>query len=278
MVEVSFITFTKNSAHRLRELLEHVKDIVDEIIVVDGYSTDETVDVARSYGARVYERRPWGYPDPDRTFALKQASHNWILMLDDDERLCSRLKKELKSIIEDCSTHFAAIDVLRINLAKDNKIILAPYYPDRVVKIFRRDKTIFTGRVHDGPRISGPTYHLPDEYYLIHLPYHEDNWLKKAMIYAYYQNIQYPSIIGGNILRRALIKSLPLTTIPYYLYMMATLIKRKVPINSLSPRYCFRRALYDSILQTLIKLRNEKKKELARKISEIGFSRFLGIE
>jgi len=60
MTEVSFITFTMNSAHRLRGLLEHVKDVVDEIIVVDGYSTDETVDVARSYGAKVYQRRPVG--------------------------------------------------------------------------------------------------------------------------------------------------------------------------------------------------------------------------
>jgi glycosyltransferase involved in cell wall biosynthesis len=277
MVEVSFITFTKNSAHRLRGLLEHVKDVVDEIIVVDGYSTDETVDVAKSYGAKVYQRKPWGYPDPDRMFALKQASYEWVLMLDDDERLCNKLRNALKSIIEDCSTHFAAIDMLRINLAKGDRIILAPYYPDRVVKIFRRGKTIFTGRVHDGPRISGSTYHLPDEYYLIHLPYHEDNWLKKAMIYAYYQSIQYSSVIGGNMFRRTLLKSLPLTTVPYYLYLMVALIRRNVPINYLSLTYCFRRALYDSILQTLMKLRDEREKELAKEISEVGFSQFLGI-
>jgi len=171
MVKISFVTFTRNSAHRLRGLLEHVKDVVDEIIVVDGYSTDETVDVARSYGARVYQRRPCGYPDPDRMFALKQASNDWILMLDDDERLCNRLKNELKSIIEDCSIRFVAIDMLRINLAKGGRIILAPYYPDRVVKIFRKDKITFTGRVHDGSRVSGLTYHLPDEYYLIHLTF-----------------------------------------------------------------------------------------------------------
>ena len=278
MVEVSFITFTRNSAHRLRGLLEHVKDIVDEIIVVDAYSTDETVDVAKNYGAKIYQRRPWGYPDPDRMFALKHASHDWILMLDDDERLCNRLKNDLKSVIDDCSNRFAAIDVLRVNLAKNGRIILAPYYPDRVVKVFRKDKVTFTGRVHDGPRISGPTYHLPDEYYLIHLPYHDNNWLKKAMVYAYYQSIQYASAIGGNMFRRALLKTLPLTTIPYYLYLMSALIKRNLPINSLSLEYCFRRALYDSILQTLMKLRSRKRRKLAEKISEMGFSQFLGIE
>ena len=263
MIKISFITFTRNSAHKLKGLLEHVKDIVDEIIVVDGYSTDETVEIARSYGAKVYEREPWGYPDPDRMFALKQASHDWILMLDDDERLCKRLRNELRWIIEDCSTYFVAIDMLRVNLAKNGRIILAPYYPDRVVKVFRKDKVTFTGRVHDGPRISGLTYHLPDEYYLIHLPYHEDNWLKKAMVYAYYQSIQYSSIIGGNVFRRVLLKLLPLTTIPYYFYLMSALVKRDIPINALSLKYCFRRVLYDSILQTLMKLRNRKRKKCA---------------
>jgi len=279
MVKVSFITFTKNSAHRLKGLLENVKDVVDEIIVIDGHSTDETVSIAKSYGAKIYQRKPWGYPDPDRMFALRQASYDWILMLDDDERLCNRLKNNLKEIIEKCSMKkFVAIDLPRINLSRNGRIILAPYFPDRVLKIFRKDCVVFTGRVHDGPKVFGRTYHLSSEYYLIHLPYHENNWLKKAIKYAYYQSIQYSSIIGGNIFRQALLRLLPLTTIPYYLYLMSALVKRNIPINFLSLKYCFRRALYDSILQTLMVLRSDKRKKLAEEISKNGFSQFLGIE
>jgi len=95
-VKVSFITFTKNSAGRISSLLDHIKDVVDEIIVVDGFSTDGTVEIAKRYGAKVYQRRPWGYVEPDRMFALKMCSHQWVLYLDDDERLCKKLKDEMK--------------------------------------------------------------------------------------------------------------------------------------------------------------------------------------
>jgi (heptosyl)LPS beta-1,4-glucosyltransferase len=276
MTKISFITFTRNSAHRLKELLEHIKDIVDEIIVVDGYSTDETVDVARSYGAKVYERKPWGYPDPDRMFALKQASYNWILMLDDDERLCNKLRIDLRDIIDKCSIEdFVAIDLLRMNLSKYNRIILAPYFPDRVLKIFRKDRVIFTGRVHNGPKVFGKTYHLPEKYYLIHLPYHEDGWLKKMITYAYFQCIQYDCITGGNKLRQAFIHSLPFTAIPYYLYLLSTFVMKKVPINALSLKYTWRRAFYDSVLQILMKTRSDMRRRIAKEVSEVGFSQLL---
>jgi len=56
---LTFITFTRNSGRRLALLLDHVKDIVDEIIVVDGYSSDDTVEIAKSFGAKVFQRKPW---------------------------------------------------------------------------------------------------------------------------------------------------------------------------------------------------------------------------
>jgi (heptosyl)LPS beta-1,4-glucosyltransferase len=56
--KISFITFTRNSGKRLKLLLENVKDVVDEIIVIDGYSTDDTLEVAKSYGAKVFQRKP----------------------------------------------------------------------------------------------------------------------------------------------------------------------------------------------------------------------------
>jgi (heptosyl)LPS beta-1,4-glucosyltransferase len=50
-IKISFITFTRNSGKRLKLLLENVKDVVDEIIVIDGFSSDDTVEIAQSYGA-----------------------------------------------------------------------------------------------------------------------------------------------------------------------------------------------------------------------------------
>jgi len=94
-VKISFITFTRNSSRMLKVLLENVRSVVDEVIVIDGYSTDDTIEIAKSYGAKVFLRKPWGHVEPDRMFAVKRASYDWILYLDTDELLGKRLKDEL---------------------------------------------------------------------------------------------------------------------------------------------------------------------------------------
>jgi glycosyltransferase involved in cell wall biosynthesis len=54
--KISFITFTRNSRRRLKLLLENVRDVVDEIIIVNGFSSDDAVEIARSYGAKFSEK------------------------------------------------------------------------------------------------------------------------------------------------------------------------------------------------------------------------------
>jgi glycosyltransferase involved in cell wall biosynthesis len=98
-------------------LLEHIKDSVDEILVIDGFSTDDTVEVAKRYGARVYQRKPWGYVEPDRMFALRMASYEWILYLDDDEKLGRKLKSDLRKLIHEAILQdVPAYMIPRINL------------------------------------------------------------------------------------------------------------------------------------------------------------------
>lgn len=59
-VKISCITFTRNSGRKLELLLENVRDVVDEIIVVDGFSNDDTVEIAMSYGAKVFPEKALG--------------------------------------------------------------------------------------------------------------------------------------------------------------------------------------------------------------------------
>jgi len=98
--KISFITFTRNSEKRLRILLENVRDIVDEIVVIDGYSSDGTVEIAKSYGAKVFLRKPRDHVEPDRMFALSKISYDWVLYLDDDELLGRKLKREIRDLVE----------------------------------------------------------------------------------------------------------------------------------------------------------------------------------
>lgn len=98
--KISFITFTRNSEKLIEGLLRNIHDIVDEIVVIDGFSYDNTIEIAKSYSARICSVKPVGFVEPYRNFALKVASYDWILYLDVDERICRRLKENLREIIE----------------------------------------------------------------------------------------------------------------------------------------------------------------------------------
>jgi len=257
-------------------LLEHVKDVVDEIIVVDGYSTDGTVDVARSYGARVYQRRPWGFVEPDRMFALKQASYDWILYLDDDdERLSSKLKKDLKSLIDYAeSNDICAFSTMRVNLTPQGKLILGLFYPCRQIRIFKKDRASYRGIIHELPQIRGKILALPNEYYILHLGI--KIWSKKHARYVRIQALQYFKFNHFGKTRRALWHLLPISSIPYYFYLLyAYMLRKKIPFNFEGLRYTLLFVLYDSLLSTLMKMRSKRQKELAKLISEKGFIQLL---
>ena len=73
-IRVSALIFTRNEEKRLKALLEDIKGIVDEVVIIDACSTDGTIDIAREYGARIFETKPLGYVEPCRMFGLSKVS------------------------------------------------------------------------------------------------------------------------------------------------------------------------------------------------------------
>jgi len=281
MVGLSFITFTRNSANKIGALLEHVKDKVDEIIVIDGYSTDETVEIAKSYGAKVYLRKPRGYVEPDRMFALKKVANSWVLYLDDDERLCRRLKNDIRELIEFGENHeISAFSITRVNLNKNMRPILGPFYPDTQIRIYRKDKVIYRGLIHELPEVVGKKCQLPEEYFIIHLPMNQEYWYKKFAHYVYIHKKQcYSSgLTRSSKFRGALWTLMPFSIIPYYFFLLSACLIRKKPINTPAIFHSFRRALYEGTLSTLMKMRTKKEKELARVISKYGLIQLLKLD
>ncbi|RLG74276.1 MAG: hypothetical protein DRO14_05910, partial [Thermoprotei archaeon] len=191
MVKISFVTFTRNCAKELEMLLKHVHDIVDEIIVVDGMSTDDTREVAVSYDAKVFVRKPRGHVEPDRMFALRMCSYDWVLYLDVDERLCLRLKHELREIVEKLHKQgYAATRVNSVPVIK-GKPIFRKVIPWQI-RIFNRHHVKYKGIVHELPNVRGRVAELnPYEYYIIHLK--GDSWFKlwkHSVKYAYLERIE----------------------------------------------------------------------------------------
>jgi len=98
---ISLCMMVKNEEEHLPRCLDSLKDVVDEIIVVDTGSTDRTVEIAESYGARVYHH-PWENDfSKHRNQSISYASRDWILIMDADEEFFSedapRIKRELQA-------------------------------------------------------------------------------------------------------------------------------------------------------------------------------------
>lgn len=99
-VSVCIITFNEES--RIRDCLESVK-WADEIIVVDSFSTDKTVDICKEYTEHVY-RRAWGGNIDQKNHTIGLATKDWLLCLDADERLSPELTKEIQNVLKSRET------------------------------------------------------------------------------------------------------------------------------------------------------------------------------
>jgi glycosyltransferase involved in cell wall biosynthesis len=93
-IPITVFTLTFNEARQLRAVMESVK-WADEIIVVDSFSTDGTVEIAREYGAKIISEKFCGFGKL-RNFALDAAKHDWILSIDSDERCTPELMEEIR--------------------------------------------------------------------------------------------------------------------------------------------------------------------------------------
>jgi glycosyltransferase involved in cell wall biosynthesis len=276
MVKISFITFTKNSGIKLKFLLEHVKDVVDEIIVIDGYSTDNTAEIAKSFGAKVYLRKPWGFVEPDRMFALKKASYYWILYLDDDERLNNKLKNELKDILDYCEKEgYDALSILRIDYDRRcNGLALGSFY-NRQIRVVKKDKALYKGLIHELPIIRGRVLELPEEYYILHFP---NINLRKLVKYAYIEVLEKYKFTTKSKIKSILWKLSPFSIIAIWFYYLIFDIAHKKLYGVCTIKNEFYLAIYETLIHTLIKFRSMRREIIAKIISSYGLIQILNLD
>lgn len=149
-----------NEEENIGRCLASVKDIADEIIVVDGGSSDNTVAVAKKYGARVIKTTNPPIFHINKQKALDAAHGEWILQLDADEAVSKELGKE---ILETISSHFVpnGYYIARHNYFLGNWLRKGGQYPDYVIRLFRRGSGKFPQKsVHEQVEIDGHVGHL----------------------------------------------------------------------------------------------------------------------
>lgn len=133
-MSLSLCMIVKNEAENLPRCLESVRSAVDEIVLVDTGSTDETVAIAHTFGARVYSF-PWtGDFSAARNESLKHATSDWILVLDADEALVAEVAPLLRQAMQ--QSNYLVINLLRHEIGA----IQSPY--SLVSRLFRRHPAI----------------------------------------------------------------------------------------------------------------------------------------
>ncbi len=100
MSTISACLVVWNGEKLIRDCLESIKDVVDEIIVVhDGPCSDRTLEICREYTRKIWVRPRVGEAEPHRPFTFAKATSDWILWFDQDERLTPRLHKDIRKLI-----------------------------------------------------------------------------------------------------------------------------------------------------------------------------------
>lgn len=136
-VRLSVVLIVKNEALNLAACLDSVKDLADEIVVLDAGSDDETVNVAESYQANVYVNADWPGFGKQRQIAQQYASGDWIFMLDADERVTPELSGEIREIVNKI-TPDKGFYMPRLSWVFGRYIRHGGWYPDYVLRLYPR--------------------------------------------------------------------------------------------------------------------------------------------
>jgi len=165
-VDISAVVITLNEERPLEPALQSLEGIVSEIVVVDSFSADDTLKVARKFGARVVERA-WTNAADQKNHGNELGAFPWILSLDADERLSPALREELRELRRtepDC----AGLSVPRRTFYLGRWIRHSGWSPEAQVRLFRRGRArwqmdgLRERLVLDGPagKLRGPLEHF----------------------------------------------------------------------------------------------------------------------
>lgn len=201
-IKLSVVLATFNEESNIADCIESVKSIADEIIIVDGTSKDNTREIAKKMGARVYIEKNHPIFHINKQIALDKAKGEWILQMDADERVSSELATEIKQVIKmsdkdlvnyqkkilknklfikhqeniekrdgkigSVGANYVAFFIPRLNLFLGKYLKYGGVYPDGVIRLVRRGYASFPQKsVHEQITVQGTVGWLQHD--LIHI-------------------------------------------------------------------------------------------------------------
>jgi glycosyltransferase involved in cell wall biosynthesis len=169
MNRLSVVIITFNEASNIGRCIDSVKTVADEIIVLDSFSTDDTVNIASQKGALVYQQKFTGYIQ-QKNNAIQLSSYNLVLSLDADEALSEELAASIAIAKADDKT--AAYSMNRCNIYCGHPIRHGLWYPDRKLRLFDKRYGYCGGlNPHDKIILSQPVPNVQLKGDLLHYTY-----------------------------------------------------------------------------------------------------------
>jgi glycosyltransferase involved in cell wall biosynthesis len=182
VVALSVVIPTYNEAENIPVLLEQLTWAA-EVLVVDSLSTDETPELVQQAGATLLERA-CDTIGKQKNWAIKQAKHPWVLILDADERLTPALIDEIKTLVQKNDRSYVGYEVYRQNYFMGQPLSYGGLQRDKVIRLIQRDRCAYDHKqVHEAIRTEEKVGQL--QHKLLHYTYKNlQHFVQKNELYA----------------------------------------------------------------------------------------------
>ncbi len=149
MNTLSAILITQDEERNIERCLESIKEVADEIIVVDSGSKDRTEEICKRYGIK-WEHHDWAGFSEQKNYANGLATGDWIMSIDADEVLDDSMKAHLQKLKRDGFEEGCAYVMKRLTNYCGHWIRHCGWYPDAKVRVWKRGTAVWRGDVHEG--------------------------------------------------------------------------------------------------------------------------------
>jgi glycosyltransferase involved in cell wall biosynthesis len=224
---LSVVLATYNEEANLSGCLDSVRDLADEIVIVDGTSTDKTVEIAKRYNAVIKVTTNKQNFHINKQMAIDMATKDWILQLDGDEQISPEQKEEIKKILENDNEEYNGYWMPRKNWFLGRFLMKGGQYPDYTLRFYRKGKGRLPQKdVHEQAVVEGKVGYLKSA--LLHYPYKDfSHYLNKWTRYnRFFANQIKEEMSSKNIISKLVYAALYLTVKPTH-WLLTTFIRHK---------------------------------------------------